>query len=226
MWHDVAPRLTGLGHVVSLDLRGHGDSQWSPTQEYGTEHHAGDLGAVLDQLGDEQVDLVGLSWGGLVSLSYSAGHPGSVRRLVLVDVPPSFTQSETDLIHRPAAFATHEEAVEWERGANPRASEDMLQVMARFGTRPAEGGLARKHDPYFLQRWPFRSDDHWAELESLEHPVLVVHAEQSYVLSTEVAERMGRVIRSGKLVRVQDSGHHVPVENPGTLAEVVTEFLS
>jgi pimeloyl-ACP methyl ester carboxylesterase len=226
MWHDVAPRLTRLGRVVALDLRGHGDSQWSPAQEYTTQHHAADLKTVLDQSDGRQVDLVGLSWGGLVSLSYSAANPGSVRRLVVVDVPPSFTQSETDLLPRPAAFATHEEAVEWERGANPRASEEMLQVMARFGTRPAEGGLARKHDPYFLGRWPFRSDDHWAELESLELPVLLIHAEQSYVLSAKVAERMAGVIRNGKLVRVQHSGHHVPVENPGALAEAVTEFLS
>ena len=226
MWNDVAPQLTGVGRVTSLDMRGHGDSQWSPAHEYTTEDHAGDLDAVLADLGAEEVDLVGLSWGGLVSMSYAARHPGSVRRLVIVDVPPSFTQSETDLLPRPAAFGTHDEVVEWERGANPRASEEMLQVMARFGTRPGGGGLARKHDPYFLQRWPFRSDDRWAALESLELPVMLVHAEQSYVLSAEVAERMAEVMRNGRLVRVQNSGHHVPVENPGALAEALTEFLS
>jgi pimeloyl-ACP methyl ester carboxylesterase len=226
MWHDVAPRLTGLGRVAALDMRGHGDSQWSPAGEYTTEDHAIDLEAVLDVLGGEEVDLVGLSWGGLVSMTYAARHPGSVRRLVIIDVPPSFTQSDTDLLPRPAAFASHEEAVEWERGANPRASEEMLQVMARFGTRPAEGGLARKHDHYFLQRWPFRLDDHWAELASLDLPVLLVHAEQSYVLSAEVAGRMAETIRNGKPVRVPNSGHHVPVENPAALAEALTDFLS
>ena len=226
MWHDVAPRLTGLGRVSALDMRGHGDSQWSPAGEYTTEDHETDLEAVLDVLGREEVDLVGLSWGGLVSMSYAARNPGSVRRLVIIDVPPSFTQSDTDLLPRPAAFASHAEAVEWERGANPRASEEMIQVMARFGTRPAEGGLARKHDHYFLQRWPFRLDNHWAELASLDLPILLVHAEQSYVLSAEVAGRMAEAIRKGKLVGVQNSGHHVPVENPAALAEALTDFLS
>ncbi len=226
MWHDVAPGLTGLGDVRALDMRGHGDSQWSGAGHYTTEHHASDLEGVFGQLGSDEIDLVGLSWGGLVSLTFASSHPGFVRRLAIVDVPLSFTQSETDLQPRPAAFATHEEAVEWERGANPRATEEMLQVLARFGTRPAEGGLARKHDPYFLRRWPFRSDDHWGELESLDLPVLLVHAELSYVLSAEVAQRMAEVARDGRLVRVQSSGHHVPVENPGALTAVLTEFLS
>lgn len=226
MWHDVAPRMTGLGRVVSLDMRGHGDSQWSPAGEYATEDHVADLEAVLDHLGAEQSDLVGLSWGALVSISYAAAHPGSVRRLVIVDVPPSFEQGETDLQPRPAVFATHQEAIEWERGANPRASQEMLQVLAGFGTRPAEGGLARKHDPFFLQRWPFRRDDRWGELASLEPPVLLVHAEHSYVLSADVAERMAEVVPNGRLVRVRNSGHHVPVENPGALVETLTEFLS
>jgi pimeloyl-ACP methyl ester carboxylesterase len=226
MWHAVASRLTELGRIRALDMRGHGDSQWSPSADYSTEHHAADLERVVDQLEADQIDLVGLSWGGLVSSAFAARHPHTVRRLAIIDVPPSFTQSETDIQPRPAAFATHEDAVEWERGANPRASDDMVQALASFGTRPAEGGLARKHDPYFLQRWPFRLDDRWGELQSLEVPVLVVHAEQSYVLSAEVAERMADAIPHGSLVRVPNSGHLVPVEDPDALTDALTEFLS
>jgi pimeloyl-ACP methyl ester carboxylesterase len=226
MWHDVAGSLSDLGRVVSVDMRGHGDSQWSPDGDYTTEHHAEDLERLIETLDAPEVDLVGLSWGGLAALSYTARHPEGVRRLAIIDVPPSFAQSETDLLPRPYVFGSQAEAFEWERNANPHASDDMIRILSFFGTRPAEGGLARKHDPYFLERWPFRSDDHWAELGSVEVPLLLVHAEQSYVLAADVAERMAGVLRNGRLVRVPDSGHHVPVENPAALARALGEFLS
>jgi pimeloyl-ACP methyl ester carboxylesterase len=207
-------------------MRGHGDSQWSPDGEYTTAHHARDLERLIESLDAPEVDLIGLSWGGLAALSYAARRQEAVRRLAIIDVPPSFEQDETDLLPRPYVFGSHADAVAWERQANPNAPDDMIGIMASLGTRPAEGGLARKHDPYFLERWPFRSDDHWEELRSLEVPLLLVHAEQSYVLSAEVAERMAGELRNGRLVRVEGSGHHVPVENPVALARVLTEFLS
>jgi pimeloyl-ACP methyl ester carboxylesterase len=225
MWHDVARSLSAVGRVVALDMRGHGDSQWSASAEYTTEDHVRDLAVVLEAVGKGQVDLVGLSWGGLVAAAYAVANPDRIRRLAIVDVPPSFTQGETEVMPRPYAFPRHEDALDWEREANPRASERMLQVMARFGTRPGVGGLVRKHDPFFLERWPFRSDDRWEEMGRLQPPTLLVHAEHSLVLTADVAGQMAERIPNARLVHVPASGHLVPVENPGALANELTSFL-
>jgi pimeloyl-ACP methyl ester carboxylesterase len=225
MWRGVAPAMAGLGRVIAVDMRGHGDSQWSGSEDYATEDHLRDLRQILDVLGAEPVVLVGLSWGGLVAIAMATVDPERVRRLAIVDVPPSFTQGEMEVMPRPYVFSTHEEAMAWEQEANPRAPEDMIEAMARFGTRPGEGGLVRKHDPFFLRRWPFRSDDRWSELDRLSQPTLLVHGEASFVLSGEVAGRMAERIPDVRLVHVPDSGHLVPVERPDALAEELTGFL-
>jgi len=226
MWAGVAPALTGAGRVLALDLRGYGDSQWSPTGAYATEDHAGDAAAVIERFGAGAADVVGFSWGGLVGLALAARRPDLVRRLAIVDVPPSFAQSDTEVPPLAGEYASHAEAVEAERRLSPRAQDGMLDVMASHGTRPTAGGrLARKHDPTFLQRWPFRRDDRWEQLRALGAPLLIVRASDSAVLSEDEADRMRGEARAATLVRIADCGHLVAVERPGPLAAAVTAFL-
>jgi pimeloyl-ACP methyl ester carboxylesterase len=226
VWAGVADALSGLGRVVATDLRGFGDSQWSPTESYTTGDHVADLRAIVSSIGADEVDLVGSSWGGLVSIVLAAANPGLVRRLALVDVAPSSQQSEDDVPPMAYDFADHAEVVAAERAANPNAPDDMIEIAALHGTRPGEGGrLYRKRDPLFLRRWPFRADDRWAELGSLDIPVLVAHAAGSFI-PEEVADRMASVMPRATLVEIERSGHVVPLENPSALAGALSTFLS
>lgn len=227
MWHDVAPRLTDLGHVLALDFRGYGDSQWSRGEQYASEDHASDVQAVLDTLGMGAAAIVGFSSGGLVGLGLAARCPALVSRLVMVDIAPASSLSETDVPTLPGEYGDHDEALEIERRLSPRAAEGMLQAMTQFGTRPVAGGkLARKHDGFFLSRWPFRGDQRWVELAALQQPVLIVRASESPVLSAADAARMVGIARDASLVEVKESGHLVPVEQPRALAEVIRPFLA
>jgi pimeloyl-ACP methyl ester carboxylesterase len=227
MWQDAAPRLNDLGHVLALDFRGYGDSQWSSQGQYSTEDHASDVQEVLNALGAGAADVVGFSSGGLVALALAARCPELVSSLVMVDIAPASSLSETDVPPVPGEYNDHGQALEAERRLSPRAAERMLQAMALFGTRPvAEGKLARKHDVCFLSRWPFRADQRWVELAALEQPVLIVRASESPVLSAADAARMIGIARNGSLAEVEGSGHLVPVEQPQALAETVRAFLA
>jgi pimeloyl-ACP methyl ester carboxylesterase len=226
VWHDAAEHLRAVGRVASLDMRGYGDSQWSAQQAYTTDDHVDDLESLVSALGLETVNLAGSSWGGLVSLAFASRNPGMVHRLALVDVEPSSAQGETDLFPRPRSFSSHSEAMEAERKANPHAPDSMIEVMAVMGTTPgADGQLVRKHDPLFFERWPFRSDDRWDELPGLKMPVLVVHAEQSFI-KPEVAQRMVQEVPDARLVNIADSGHVIPVEQPEALGKALAEFFA
>ncbi len=227
MWHDVAPALSEVGRVLALDFRGYGDSQWSADGLYGTDEHVADVLEVLARLGIEELDIVGFSSGGLVALALTAQTEPLVRRLAIVDIAPSSELGETDVLPLGYAFANGAEAVEADRRLAPRATEATLEAIAALSTRPVEGGgLAKKHDPFFLERWPFRRDDRWTELQDLRQPVLVVHAEESRVLSAEEAERMVAEGGDVTLVRIPECGHLVAVERPAELAQALVEFFS
>src|SRR5262245_34472515 len=84
---EVAPGLARTHHVVSLDQRGHGDTDWAP--RYRREDFAGDVDAVLDRLGWDSASVVAMSLGGLNAMAYAATRPARVRALVVVDVLPT-----------------------------------------------------------------------------------------------------------------------------------------
>ena len=71
-WKQAASELVAMDyHVISLDLRGHGESDWSPTGDYSLDAHIADLKAVVAMLETPAV-LVGASLGGVISLVAAA----------------------------------------------------------------------------------------------------------------------------------------------------------
>jgi pimeloyl-ACP methyl ester carboxylesterase len=208
-------------------MRGFGDSQWSGEQRYATTDHARDLSSIVDELDAGQVDLVGLSWGGLVALEATLSRPEAVRRLVMVDTPTHFAQSATDVPHLAESFEARLEAWDAWRATSPNADPEMLELMADHGTRPGPGGrLFVKQDPYFLSRWPFRDDDYRGRLGDIAQPTLVIRAGASPVLSGLGAAETVDALPQGRYVQIADSGHLVPVDNPVDLAAEIVEFLA
>ena len=213
--------------MVALDFRGYGESQWSAEGAYTTADHVSDLaGAFAAVAGGSPVDLAGSSWGALVALQYADEHPDQVGRLAVVDVEPSFEQGETDLFPRPRDHADHDEVRAAVAGAYPNAPDEMVEVVAATCYGPVDGGrLAPKHDPFFFERWPFRSDDHWHRLPRIQAPTLHVHASGSFVRADVMAE-MDRLTPESSLVEIGDSTHVVPVDNPSALIEALVDFLA
>lgn len=96
----VAPQAEHLAQhhrVVSLDLRGHGESD-KPQGEYPITAYADDIAYLIEQLGLGKAVAVGHSMGGLTVLQLAAAHPDRVAAIVMVDpapfvFPPEFRTS-------------------------------------------------------------------------------------------------------------------------------------
>jgi pimeloyl-ACP methyl ester carboxylesterase len=86
-WDQVAPRLTTLGRVLALDLRGHGRSQWAQPPLYGPQAYADDVAKFLAAL-EKPIILIGHSMGGYVAEAVAELHPDLLGGLVIVDTPP------------------------------------------------------------------------------------------------------------------------------------------
>jgi pimeloyl-ACP methyl ester carboxylesterase len=228
LWAALARELRGQARIMTLDFRGHGQSDWSDTRAYQTADFITDLAAILDQadFGNQTPCILGSSWGALAAIGLLAAQPQRASGLIIVDVEPSFETSETDVFPRPYRFATIDAAVAWEARANPNAAPADLSAFATASlVETREGHWLRRHDPYFLTRWPFRNDNRWHELETLQQRVQVVHGGKSFVRRA-VCERMAALQPSWGFTEIENAGHLVPLEQPKALAGVVKAFLS
>ena len=225
-WYEVATELSERRRVLALDFRGYGESQWSASHDYTTTDHVADLKAVVDTLDAPEVDLMGVSWGALAAIQYATDNPDKVGDVIVVDIEPSFDQGETDISPPPASHADADAVRAFVAQAFPNASSNMVALIAATCFYPVdEGRFAPKYDPFFLERWPFRSDDQWERLDRLQTTTLFVHAGDSFVRAEVMADMAARVRRS-ELVEVKKSTHLIPVDNPAGLLEVVRPFLN
>src|SRR5215471_2556494 len=113
----IAPKFTDKYHVMAIDMRGHGDSGWSPEGAYLVEDYVRDLEGFVEQLNLRNLTLLGNSTGGRVVQVYAGLHPDRVARLISEDVGPERTNEIA------SAFTS-----QVERDANGWASEDELMA--------------------------------------------------------------------------------------------------
>ena len=231
-WFDwVVPRFADRYHIISLDQRGHGASQWAPTPAYATEDFADDLVAVLDALGWARMTVIGHSMGGHNAMAFAAWHPDRTERLVVVDSRPSIPRDRLQNMHRrgdrgPMRHETLDSALRSfrllprETVADPR----LLEHLARQGITQRDGKFLYRFDPACNGRR--RPTDGWTLLDRIAAPTLLVRGELSPVLPREMADEMLARIPRARLVEIPGTYHHLVLDAPGAFAEALGSFLS
>jgi esterase len=164
---------------LAVDLRGHGDSEWSPHGDYAPASMAEDIAALIADLGTEPI-LVGHSLGGLTATHCATTAPESVRALVLVDIgPSSFARGAAATLAgsgaatneaaalfppEPQAFETFETFVDHALRLNPRRNRAQLSVSLSHNARALpDGRWTWKYDQRHFGRHAVRSDPRRAE---------------------------------------------------------------
>lgn len=90
----------GDRETIAFDAPGVGGSP-TPLMPYAMRQLAGTVAGLVDELGHEQVDVLGLSWGGALAQELARRHPNVVHRLILTATMPGVTS----VPGRPAAVA-------------------------------------------------------------------------------------------------------------------------
>jgi pimeloyl-ACP methyl ester carboxylesterase len=86
LWYPQVEDLAKDHHVILPDLLWFGDSR-SDDRDFSLDHQVKMVEALLDRLGEREVDVVGVSYGGLVAHELASDRLGAVRRVVIVDSP-------------------------------------------------------------------------------------------------------------------------------------------
>ncbi len=227
-WDWVAPLLAGHYHVVAPDFRGHGDTRWQ--SDYSFAAYAEDLKQLIVSLGEVPYALVGHSMGGYVALTVGASPTGiAPDAMVVVDMKTSASEQElTDLklaAGRPArSYPTLDEAVGRYRLSPPEhavPADRLRTVAAQCFRQQPDGSWTEKFDRKALA---IDSLDPGALLQKITCPTLFVRGEKSLVMPKEPAESLARAAGS-TLVEAEGLFHHLPLENPDWLAEVIIRHL-
>ena len=234
-WFDwVVGDFTDRYHVVSLDQRGHGESDWPPPEEdgsaYATQRFVADLVGVMDALGWRRAAVVGHSMGGHNAMALAAWHPDRLWALAVVDSRPSIPVDRLAVMHRrghrgPRRHATLESALASFR-LLPRetvAEPALLAHLGRQGIVEREGGYQYRFDPQANgTRQPV---DAWELLREITAPTLLVRGELSPILPPAMADEMLRRLRDARFTVIPGAHHHLVLDAPAPFSRALGRFL-
>ena len=226
----LARRFTDRVRLLAMDVRGHGESAWSPDGAYRYEDQVGDLAGFVDQLGLGRFTLIGTSMGGIIAMAYAGGNPDRLAGLVINDIgpdPEAGTQRITQTVgDRPATFATLDEAMAYRRSVSTivasRTEDDQRELAHGVLRRGPDGAWGWKMDPAYItqrvRKGPPTRPDLWPALARIHAPTLVVWGADSDVLGDKQAKRMVETLPKGELVTVPGVGHAPTLIEPVVLA--------
>jgi pimeloyl-ACP methyl ester carboxylesterase len=168
-WDWVADRLRADWHVMATDLRGHGDSAWSPDGDYSMAAYVYDLAQIVHQLELTPVTIVAHSLGGNVALRYAGLYPDNVRRVVSIEglgpSPKMLAERQQQTLQQrwqewirdrravsarsPRRYATLADALERMRSENKYLSAEQAQHLTQHAaSRNEDGTWSWKFDNY------------------------------------------------------------------------------
>lgn len=234
-WDKAEHQLAGAGYfAINYDLRGHGDSDWSPDGDYSLDVRADDLAAVC-ALGSRPFALVGASLGGITAM-VAASRGLDPAALVLVDVVPKMSQKGVAKITafmtaHPDGFASLEEAADAISAYYPdRARPSDLSGLNKNLRKRADGRFRWHWDPNWMQS-P-RGDPRYL-LEMMDTadwtdrvPTLLVRGMKSDMVDDDGVADLRRRVPHLEIADIGGAGHMVAGDRNDEFNAAVIDFLT
>jgi pimeloyl-ACP methyl ester carboxylesterase len=241
-WGTTLDVLAGEGwRAYSVDLRGHGDSDWAPDGDYTLDAFAADVFSVATSL-DPLPVLVGASLGGIASLAAVGESPSPIARaLVLVDVAPRIDREGADRI---GAFMMQDidgfdsldavaDAVAAYNTHRPRPTN--LAGLKKNVRQRDDGRWYWHWDPAFMVG-RFGSTDETrtsviqperleAAAKTLTMPALLVRGRMSDLLTDDGSRQFLDLVPHAGFVEVGGAGHMVAGDRNDLFNDAIVEFL-
>ena len=243
-WGGTARLLGDKGwRATTVDLRGHGDSDWAPVEmdgPYSLDAFAADVRAVAAAQPASPV-IIGASLGGLSALTAIAEAPAGATvasGLVLVDVAPRLEEKGIEriaefMLSHLDGFGDLDEVADAVAAYNPHRPRPTDLSGLRKNVRQRGDGRWYWHwDPRFLtagstdEPRSLRNENRLdAAARALNLPTLLIRGRQSDVLSEEGARHLISLVPHAGYVDVGGAGHMVAGDRNDAFNDAVVEFL-
>src|SRR5262245_6172618 len=227
MWEDQLSALRHHCRVVTLDLRGFGDSDTGP-EPYSMDQMAADVRGLMSALEIDEATIVGLSMGGYVSLALYRQYPEVIRALVLADTRAAADTHEgrarrlklAQKAEREGAAAIAEELIPSllgrttleSRAAVVERVREIIKANSPEGIAGAQRGMAGRRDSTYI-------------LPGIDFPVLIIVGAEDALIPIAEAEGFRDGIRGARLRVIAGAGHLSNLEQPDAFNGALIEFI-
>ncbi|AXB78168.1 alpha/beta fold hydrolase [Novosphingobium sp. P6W] len=245
-WDWVAEELRRDWHVICPDLRGHGDSEWSPEGHYGMDAFVYDFAQLVHTLGQDKVTIIAHSLGGNIATRYTGLYPEKVAKFVNIEGlgPPPGMRREAEVNasdrlrqwvedKRKASgrmvrkYSTLRDAYQRMKDENTFLTDQQARHLTVHGaSRNEDGTWSWKFDNY-LNVWSasdLPTDQVVALWEAISCPVLMLWGKDSFAASPAGDGRMD-YFPSARLVEYENAGHWLHHDQFDRFMADVKEFL-
>jgi pimeloyl-ACP methyl ester carboxylesterase len=241
-WDQVAVQLKQEYCVYAVDLRGHGDSEWSVGSQYSLPEFVLDVAMLGRELNRNPLTVIGHSLGGAVALEYTGVFPQFVRKVVAVEglgprvrEPVAASSRMRSWIgqmqefdtRKPRRYAALADATKRMLEENPHLTGDMARHLTMHGMRPNDDGtLSWKFDNYVRLSSPYEFNiaearEIWNQIRC---PTLLIRGSESWASDPE-QDGKATAFHDYRSVLVKDAGHWVHHDRLDVFMGVIRDFL-
>ena len=245
-WDWTAAAFQDDWHVIAPDLRGHGDSQWSPDGSYTMAGYIYDLAQLVHQQQLAPVTIVAHSLGGNIALRYAGIYPQAVARLAVIEgLGPSWAaeraarpiadrmdewiREQRALAGRlPRRYASIEDAFKRMQEENPHLTAEQARHLTVHGVNQNEDGTYSWKFDNYVRAWPpydMRLADVHALWSRIACPTLLLYGKESRFGNPADGGRAAH-FRHATVTGVDGAGHWLHHDRLDQFLEIVRQFLA
>ncbi|CCA93017.1 alpha/beta fold hydrolase [Novosphingobium sp. PP1Y] len=247
-WDWVAEELRHDWHVICPDLRGHGDSEWSPEGNYAMDAFVYDFAQLIHTLGYDKVTIMAHSLGANIATRFTGLYPEKVEKFVNIEgLGPNLEERRKMLgecssdrlrdwiskkrsaaARTPRKYPTLRAAYERMKSENSFLTVEQARHLTIHGaSRNEDGTWSWKFDNY-LNVWPVVDlpGEHVIALwEAITCPILMLWGKDSFASSPALDGRMDH-FPSARLIEYDDAGHWLHHDQFDRFMRDVRAFLT
>jgi pimeloyl-ACP methyl ester carboxylesterase len=233
IWEPTFQALKAAGkHVVRYDLFGRGYSD-RPRVRYGVDLYVQQLHELVDELGLQEPDLIGLSMGGVITAAFADRYPDQARKVTFID-PSGARPVPLSLLYEVATFPGLGELLLGLLG-----SEAMLRAVASDFFEPRQIQMFQKAYSIQMQYRGFKRailstirsgmlgayPDVYAQLGKLGKPVMLIWGRDDRTVPFAQSRLLLDLVPQAVLHVIPNCGHIPHYEKPEVVTPLLLEFL-
>jgi 2-hydroxymuconate-semialdehyde hydrolase len=228
-WRLAMPVLARSRRVIAPDMAGFGFTERPVGAVYSLDNWVAQAIGLIDALDLPQVDLVGNSFGGALSLALAIRHPKRVRRLVLMGAAgirfPITPALDAVWGYEPS-FENMRTVMDWFAFDRGLVTDELARLRYEASVRPGFHESYAAMFPPPRQRWIDALASREEDIRQLPHETLVIHGREDRVLPVDNSIQLAQWIERSQLHVFGRCGHWTQIEHAARFARLVDDFLA